>query len=301
MKIEAESHQITGEVEIMLYKVKFSKWYRFIRIILGTGLLAFSVKCVYDPCGLVIGGFSGIAIIVRKLTHPFIDGGIPLGVTTFVLNIPFFIISWFKMGKAFVKRTFVATVFLSLWLMILPQYSLTGNDYMLTAIAGGVTGGAGIGLVLSVGTTTGGTDMVATLLQKKIPYISVAQIMVVVDAAIVLASSGLFGVFSIIYAGISLFIQGKVSDGIVLGTHFAKSVFIITDKPKEISYAVLKDLNRGMTSMEVMGEYTGKNKRMLFCVVSKKEIIKLKDIVNQYDNKAFVIVSEAKEVLGEGF
>lgn len=117
MKIEAESHQITGEVEIMLYKVKFSKLYRFIRIILGTGLLAFSVKCVYDPCGLVIGGFSGIAIIVRKLTRPFIDGGIPLGVTTFVLNIPFFIISWFKMGKAFVKRTFVATVFLSLWLM----------------------------------------------------------------------------------------------------------------------------------------------------------------------------------------
>lgn len=92
-------------------------------------------------------GFSGIAIIVRKLTRPFIDGGIPLGVTTFVLNIPFFIISWFKMGKAFVKRTFAATVFLSLWLMILPQYSLTGNDYMLTAIAGGVTGGAGIGLV----------------------------------------------------------------------------------------------------------------------------------------------------------
>ena len=78
-------------------------------------------------------------------------------------------------------------------------------------------------------------------------------------------------------------------------------MFIITDKPKEISYAVLKDLNRGMTSMEVMGEYTGKNKRMLFCVVSKKEIIKLKDIVNRYDNKAFVIVSEAKEVLGEGF
>ncbi len=274
---------------------------RFFRIILGTGLLAFSVKCVYDPCGLVIGGFSGIAIIVRKLTQGIIDGGIPLGITTFLLNVPFFIISWFKMGKAFVKRTVVATFFLSTWLMILPEYSLTEKDYMLTAIAGGFIGGAGIGMVLSVGTTTGGTDMVATLVQQKIPYISVAQLMIAVDGLIVLSSSWLFGVFSIIYAGISLFIQGKVSDALVLGVHFAKSVFIITNNPKEISEIVLEKLNRGITSIEVMGEYTKEKKKMLYCVVSKKEIIKLKQIVNQCDNRAFVIVTEAKEVVGEGF
>ena len=205
------------------------------------------------------------------------------------------------MGKAFVKRTIVATILLSTWLMVLPDYSLTGKDYMLTAIAGGIIGGSGIGLVLSVGTTTGGTDMVATLVQKKVPYISVAQLMVLVDASIVLSSSWLFGVFSIIYAGISLFIQGKVSDALVLGVHFAKSVFIITNHPGDIAKAVLEKMQRGITSIEVKGEYTGEKRKMLFCVVSKKEVVKLKYIVNQYDNNAFIIVSEAKEVLGEGF
>lgn len=285
----------------MFHKIEKNKLNRFIRIILGTGFLAFSVKCVYDPCGLVIGGFSGIAIIVRKLTFGIIPGGIPLGVTTFVLNIPFFIIAWFKMGKAFVKRTLVATILLSVWLMILPEYSLTGTDYMLTAIAGGFIGGGGIGLVLSVGTSTGGTDMVGTLLHNKIRHISIAQLMVIVDAIIVLSSIRLFGVFSFIYAGVSLFIQGKISDALVLGVHFAKCVYIITDNPKMISDAVMEKLQRGITSTEVMGEYTGESKKMLFCVVSKKEIAKLKDIVNMCDKKAFVIVLEAKEVLGEGF
>lgn len=274
---------------------------RFFRIFLGTGLLAFSVKCVYDPCGLVIGGFSGIAIIVRYLTVNIIDGGVPLGVTTLLLNIPFFIIAWFVIGKAFVKRTIFSTILLSVWLSLLPDYSLTGNDYMLTAIAGGLIGGCGIGLVLSVGSSTGGTDMVGTLLQKKITYYSVAQLMVAVDALIVICSVGLFGIISLIYAGVSLFIQAKVSDAIVLGVHFAKSVFIITDKPKEISEEVIYSLNRGITSMEVFGGYTKEAKKMLFCVVTKKEISRLKNIVNKNDKHAFVIVSDVKEVLGEGF
>lgn len=274
---------------------------RFLRVILGTGLFAFSVKCIYDPCGLVIGGFSGIAIIIRKLTENIISGGIPLGITTFVLNIPFFIISWFKLGKQFVMRSIVATFLVSAWLIVLPDYSLTGNDYMLTAIAGGILGGLGLGLVLSTGTTTGGTDMVASLILKIVPYYSVAMIMVCVDSLIVLGSVGLFGVLPMIYAVVSLYIQGKISDSLVSGVHFAKSVFIITNKQNEVAKDIIGYMRRGVTSIDVRGMYTGKNKNMLFCVVSKKEITKLKTIVYRHDSHAFVIVSDAKEVLGEGF
>lgn len=280
------------------YKKKTS---RFLKIILGTGLFAFSVKCIYDPCGLVIGGFSGIAIIVRKLTENLISGGIPLGLTTFILNIPFFVIAWYKIGKQFVTRSIAATFLVSAWLLVIPDYSLTGNDYMLTAIGGGIFGGCGLGLVLSTGTTTGGTDMVASLIQKILPYYSVATLMVLIDAVIVIASISLFGVKSLIYVAVALYIQAKISDAFVLGVHFAKSVFIITESPNEVSQDVIKHLKRGVTGITVRGMYTGKDKNMLFCIVSKKEISKLKMIVNRYDEHAFVIVSDAKEVLGEGF
>lgn len=274
---------------------------RFIRIIIGTGLFAFAVKCVYDPCGLVIGGFSGIAIIIRKITQSVIPGGVPLGITTFILNLPVFIIAWIKIGKKFVMRSIAATFLVSVWLMIIPDYSLTGKDYMLTAIAGGILAGSGLGIVLSTGTTTGGTDMVASLLNRRFTQYSIPMIMVFIDLVIVFSSVWLFGSTSAIYAIVSLYIQGKISDTLVLGVHFAKSVYIITDSPKEIAKEVMEELQRGITCLDVKGMYTGNNKNMLFCVVSKKEIAKLKAIVNKYDIHAFVIVSDAKEVLGEGF
>lgn len=274
---------------------------RFIRIIVGTGLFAFAVKCVYDPCGLVIGGFSGIAIIIRKITQSIIPGGVPLGITTFILNLPVFIIAWIKIGKKFVMRSIVATFLVSVWLMLIPDYSLTGKDYMLTAIAGGILAGSGLGIVLSTGTTTGGTDMVASLLNRHFTQYSIPMIMVFIDLVIVFSSVWLFGSTSAIYAIVSLYIQGKISDTLVLGVHFAKSVYIITDSPKDIAKEVMEELQRGITCLDVKGMYTGNNKNMLFCVVSKKEIAKLKAIVNKYDRHAFVIVSDAKEVLGEGF
>lgn len=274
---------------------------RFIRIIVGTGLFAFAVKCVYDPCGLVIGGFSGIAIIIRKITQSIIPGGVPLGITTFILNLPVFIIAWIKIGKKFVMRSIVATFLVSVWLMLIPDYSLTGKDYMLTAIAGGILAGSGLGIVLSTGTTTGGTDMVASLLNRDFTQYSIPMIMVFIDLVIVFSSVWLFGSTSAIYAIVSLYIQGKISDTLVLGVHFAKSVYIITDSPKDIAKEVMEELQRGITCLDVKGMYTGNNKNMLFCVVSKKEIAKLKAIVNKYDRHAFVIVSDAKEVLGEGF
>lgn len=271
------------------------------RILLGTGLLAFSIKSIYEPCGMVIGGFSGVAIIVKHLTQGLLEGGIPLGITTFCLNIPGFILAYPRKGANFVKKTIISTLLVSIWLMILPEYKLAPDDYLLTAIAGGVIGGAGIGIVLLAGSSTGGTDMVATLLQVKLPYYSVAQIMAGVDAIIMLASVYLFGIQAVLYAGVSLFIHAKVTDAFVLGTHFAKSVYIITEKPELIAEAIMERLQRGVTGIVAEGMYTGNEKKMLFCVVSKKEVVKIKQLVLENDRRAFVIVGEAKEVLGEGF
>lgn len=270
-------------------------------IIIGTGLLAFSVKCIYDPCGMVVGGFSGIAIIVKHLTADWFNGGIPLGITTLALNIPVFCIAYPVRGKDFVKRTLGATILLSLWLEILPVVEVADQDFVLAALFGGITGGAGIGLVLTTGTTTGGTDLLGSIIQTKTPVYSVAQIMAVLDGIIIVAGAFLFGFPSALYALVSVYVTAKISDGLVVGLGYARSVYIITEKAKEVADEVFLKVERGVTGIYGQGMYTGREKTILFCVVTKKEIIRLKDCVYAVDPEAFVIVSEAKEVHGEGF
>lgn len=274
---------------------------KYVLIVFGTGLLAFAVKCVYDPVQMVIGGFSGVAILIKQLTQPFIRNGIPLGITTFILNVPVFLIAYPLKGRKFIGRTFIAMVLVSLWLLILPDITIQSNDYFLAAVFGGLVEGAGIGMVLSTGSTTGGTDMIASLLQLRYRQYSIAQIMAVLDGIIILAGGFRFGLPVALYAVASVYIAAKVSDAIVIGTHFAKSVYIVTDHPDIIAEELMKKLSRGITGIPAVGMYTGASKKLLFSVVSKKEIVQLKDIVYRLDEKAFVIVTEAKEVLGEGF
>lgn len=274
---------------------------KILTIILGTGLLAFSVKCIYDPCGMVVGGFSGVAIIVKHLSGGLMEGGIPLGITTFALNVPVFCAAYPIRGKEFVKRTLLATIFLSIWLEILPLVQVTEQDFVLAAIFGGITGGAGIGLVLSTGTTTGGTDMLGSLLQIKFPEYSVAQIMAVLDGIIIVAGAFLFGFPSALYALTAVYVTTKISDTFVIGFGYARSVYIVTSKPEAVAGKVFKEIDRGVTGIYAKGMYTGQDKTLLFCVVTKKEIIRLKECIHAVDTEAFVIVSEVKEVHGEGF
>lgn len=272
-----------------------------ILILIGTGMLAFAVKCIYDPAQMVTGGFSGLAILIKQLTQPFIPNGAPLGLTTFLLNVPVFLAAYPLKGRGFVSRTFVATILVSLWLFILPEIRIESHDYILASVFGGVVAGAGIGMVLSTGSTTGGTDMIASLFQLRFRQYTIAQIMAILDGIIILAGGFQFGFPVALYAVVSVYISAKVSDAIVIGTHFAKSVYIVTDKPDIIADELMKKLSRGITGIPAVGMYTGATKKLLFSVVSKKEIVQLKEIVYRLDEKAFVIVSEAKEVLGEGF
>ncbi|MFG6384174.1 MAG: YitT family protein [Lachnospiraceae bacterium] len=280
---------------------KRSPVFKYLIIIMGTGLLAFAIKCIFDPISLVTGGFTGIAILLKQLTNIFYQGGIPLWFANLVLNIPVFLIALKIKGKRFIGRTAIATTLLSIWLYIIPEMDFVSGDYILAAMFGGVLSGISMGMILWANATTGGTEMVAILIQHKLKHYSVAQIMQVLDGIIVLLGMYVFGLRPSMYAIVAIFISSKVTDTILEGMKFSKAAYIITEKYEEIAKIIMQELDRGVTGMEARGMYSGEKKCMLYCVVSKKQIVLLKEIIHQLDKNAFVIVGDVREVLGEGF
>ena len=249
-------------------------------IILAAFLMGFAIKNLYDPVNLVTGGVSGVAIIFKSLFD------IPLWLTNTLLNIPLFLAAWRLKGWNFIKRTFIATVSLSVSLYVLPEMTIGGDDVFLSALFGGILSGVGTGILFAVHATTGGTDMLAALLHLKIRQYSVSQIMQVLDAMVVLAGASVFGLGSA---------------GILDGLNFSKLAIIISERSKEIAGSIMKNMERGVTAVKSVGMYSGTERDMLFCVVPRKEIVWLRDIVREYDKQAFLIVSDVKEVFGEGF
>ena len=282
-------------------KIIKKPWFAWVLIVIGTGLMSLGIKCIFDPAGLVTGGFTGIAIIVKGLTEGLTPGGIPLWLTNLILNVPIFLLAMRLKGKHFIGRTAVATFLLSGWLYILPEVDLLKGDYTLASVYGGVITGIGIGLIFVAKATTGGTDMVAALIQSKLRHYSIAQIMQILDGIIVIFGLYLFGIQRGLYAIVAIFIVSKVTDALLEGFKFSKAVFIITDKYDEVARMIMEQLNRGVTGLNATGMYSGSSKCMLYCVVSKKEIVDLKELVLEIDRAAFVIVTDAREVLGEGF
>ena len=280
----------------MLRQFRHNKLMDFICMTVGSLLMAIGIQFFYDPIGLVTGGVSGIAIIVKELT-----GVIPLGVTTIVLNIPLFIFGWRLYGFKAIGKTIYCTVMLSIFLTVIPPFVLVSEDYFLSAVFGGIVSGVGIGCVFYANATTGGTDLLASLIRRRLPHYSVAQIMQLIDGLIVLIGAFVFGIEAALYAVIAVYLVSKVSDSLLEGMKFAKVVHIISDRHEEIARMILERFNRGVTGLAGKGLYSGSERTVLFCVVGKKEIIGIKEQIAEIDPKAFVIVSDAREVLGEGF
>lgn len=272
-----------------------------LRILLGTAVMAFAIKCIYDPAGLVTGGVSGLAIIAKNIGKVLLGQEIPLWLTTTVLNIPLFLAAIYIQGMKPVFKTLFATAFLSVFLAVIPSWTMVENDLFLAAVFGGVLSGVGFGLVLGGQATTGGTDLLAALIRRRMKQYSVAQLLQVLDGLIVLGGAAVFGVNYALYAMIAVFFVSKVSDMIIEGWKFSKQALIITDKTQEIAARLMEELDRGVTSLYARGMYSRQEREVLFCVVSKKEIVRLKELIGEMDPKAFVIVSDVREVLGEGF
>lgn len=281
------------------------KYMDYLLIIVGTCLMAVAVISAFDKAGMVTGGFSGVAIIVKEWTESLVPGGIPLWITNMALNIPLFFLGMRIGGFQFVKKALVGELCLSFWLAVLPgcipDFNLAGNDLLLAAVYGGVIQGVGIGLVFLGQGTTGGTDMMAALIQRKLKHYSIAQIMQFIDGLVVVVGMYVFGVYKALYAIIAVYLVTKVTDGMIEGLKFSKGAYIITEKADQVSNMIINEMDRGVTGLKGVGMYSGQDKLMLFCVVNKKEIVTLKEKVDMIDPDAFVIVCDVREVHGEGF
>lgn len=268
----------------------------YVLIFIGSFLIGYAIKCVYDPVNMVTGGVSGFAVIFNALFS------IPLWITNTVINIPLFILTYFVKGWKFMVRTVFSTVVLSFALYIIPEVPLIKDgDRLLSAIFGGLITGAGTGLVFMSRATTGGTDMLAADIQHFMRHRSIAQILMVLDGLVVLLGARIFGVNAAFYAVIAVYIVTKVSDGIIDGLKFAKMILIVSDCADAIADGVMREMGRGTTALRARGMYTGNDKEVLLCVIEHRELPQLEDIIYGIDEKAFVIVADANEVMGEGF
>ena len=270
-------------------------------IIVGTLLMAVAVNMVYDPLGMVTGGVTGIGIVIKHLTQDLLLDGIPVWLTNALCNVPLFLAAIIVLGKRFLGKTLFATVSMTVFLYVFPVTPLFSEDYLLASVFGGVLAGAGIGLVLAASATTGGTDLLCALVHKRVKHISVPQLLIVVDGLIVLSGVAVFGINESLYAAIAIYITAKMSDGILEGLKFSKMAYVISEKSDEIAQEIMRELDRGVTALHATGMYSGQEKQVLLCVVSKKEIAAVLDIVNKNDRSAFVIICDAREVMGEGF
>ncbi len=276
-------------------------WVDYIYIIVGVLLLAAAINMVYAPFEMVMGGVTGLAIVIQSITKNLIDGGIPLWLSNIVINVPLFLAAIVIKGRNFGARSLFSTIFLSICLYVTQWLPILTEDMLLGSIYGGVMAGAGLGLVFSAFSTTGGTDLGASIIQHFFRHVSVARIMLILDWFIIAVGAYVFGVEKSLYAIISVFITARIIDAFLDGLHFSKAAFIISDHSNGIAKSVLEELSRGVTGLAGEGMYSSNQKNVLLCVVSKREIVKLKEIVRQCDSKAFIIVTDVREVFGEGF
>lgn len=282
--------------------LKRGKLKDIILILLGTLSIALSINLIFEPMDLVTGGVTGLALIIRHLSSPFFEGGLPVWFLNLMFNVPLFIAAFFILGFRTIAKTLFATISLTAFLYLIPiSTDMFAGDFLLAAIFGGMMAGLGIGLVILTMTTTGGTDLLAMMIQKKKPYYSIPQVILVIDGLVVVFGAVVFGIHKSLYAVIAVYICAKISDGILEGMKFAKSAFIISDNHEVISIEILHNLNRGVTGLHATGMYSNAGKNVLLCVVSKKEMVAVLDIVHKNDPNAFVIVSDVREVKGEGF
>lgn len=281
--------------------IKSKLWNDIIFEIAGVFLMAIGINMFYDPCNMVTGGVTGLAIIIKGLTETIIQGGIPIWFTNIFVNIFLFIGSYKILGKAFLKKTIFTTIMFSIALYIVPVIDVAKGDLFLASIFGSVFGGVGLGLVFYVSSSTGGTDVLGAILHKYMRHYGIAQIIMVVDGIVVILGALVYGIEVALYAAIAVFLASKSMDAVLEGFKFAKLAFIVSDNYKVIADAVMTRMGRGVTGLQARGMYSNAEKQMLVCAVSQKEITVLMDIVAKNDPRAFMIVTDAREVLGEGF
>lgn len=265
--------------------------------VLGSVLYALSVNVFSAPNQIAPGGVTGVATLLNYAFH------LPIGTMILVINLPLFIAAWRKCGKAFTVRTVIVTVLSSLVIDISEKFlPVFRGDKILVALFGGLLAGAGLGLIYMRGATTGGSEIVARLLERKLRHIPIGRLILLVDALVVATSALVYKQLeSALYAMVLIFVSSLVMDALVYGGDSGKMLLVMTSKEELVAKTVLEKMGRGVTMLNATGAYTGREKRVLLCAVRRSEVYHLRTIVQDIDPHAFMIVVSTEEVLGEGF
>ena len=269
----------------------------YVVITLGSILYALAYNIFYAPNLVAMGGLTGLGQVLNAIIPV-----LPVGTTVFVMNVPLFFLGWKFIGGHLLVSSLYAMTFSSFAIDVMDMiYQFPPMDTMLAAIFGGALLGAGIGLVFSKGATTGGTDLIARLLKLKFAWLPMGTLVLIPDFIVIVLAAIAFGkVESALYGIVSLFVTTKVMDTVLYGLDSSKVAYIISDSCKAITDAVMA-MDRGATILHGEGAYSGDEKKVLMVAFKQKEIVPLKEKVNEIDPHAFLIVCDAHDVLGEGF
>ena len=282
------------------------KFKDILAIIFGAGIFSFGIYFLVIPFHFYEGGATGITLITYYLFK------IPVSIMNLLINIPLFVLAWKLLGKKSLYLSLLGTFSVSAWMAIFESMPLSHRyhhfifdafkgDILLACIASGVVLGLGLGIIFNAGGTTGGTDILARIFNKY-TSLSMGKLMLIVDAIVLITVVVVFqDVRTAMYTLFFILIDTLVIDLIGEGGFAGKGFLIVTSKPEEIAQKVSDDLGRGITFIRGMGYYSRKDLDIVYCVVSRNEMKQMKDIINQIDPFAFITISEAHEILGEGF
>ena len=269
-------------------------------LVVGAVLQAIALQLFLVPAHLVSGGVSGVAQLINYYT------GWPIGAMVLIGNIPLFLVGWrYLGGRRFALRTGLAILIFSLATDLIPRLGIfpadgITDDIFLNSLYGAVVSGVGYGLVYRAGATSGGSDILARILNhyRSIPM---TQSYLLVDSAVILAAGFVFGWKQALYAIITLYVSGLVSEAVLQGPTTVRTAMIVTGQASLISDRILEEMERGVTILHGTGGYTGNDRPVVYCVVTRSEVAQLKAIVHEADPQAFIVIGQAHEAFGEGF
>ncbi len=274
--------------------------YDLFYLVAGSSFFAISVNMFLAQAengGVILGGATGIAMIISHFIDLF-----PIGTLIIFINIPLIIAGFLMLGKGFIIRTAIGMLMSSIFTNIFTFFPITVTDPLLCSIFGGLTMGVALGLIYMRGYTTGGGDILVMILKKLKPRLSTGHATLIVDATIVVTAAILFkDPMVIFYSVIVIFVESKTMDFVLVGANNAKNVYVISDKSDEIAKGIAEHIERGITIIDCKGWYTGKEKKMIMCVIRPAEVYDLRHVVSQTDPDAFIIFCEASKVVGKGF
>ena len=263
----------------------------YVLLFIGTFLAASALEFILIPNKIIDGGVVGISIIVSHLTN------VPVSIYTFLLNIPFLFFGYKQIGKTFVAKSLFSIASLSMWLAVLSNRFLFTKDVLLASVFGGILLGIGVGIVIKFGGSLDGTEMIGIVVDKKTSF-TVGQVVMFFNLFILSSAGLVFTPDRAMYSLITYFVAYKFIDMMVEGLEKEKAVMVITDKGDEIAQTITEKLGRGVTFLQGKGGYSRSEKQVLYSIITRLEIAKLKDIIKVVDENAFVTVSDVSEVLG---